>query len=356
MSVKLKMQPNHSIFNAVRLISSEEFQKRIPQATIKNMQEVGTAITSTEFRPLFNEWFDNLVNRVGMTIFHDYVIKNPLSKYIYGRMTFGDAIEEIATDIVKGTTMEYGEDGKSVDPFIITSPNVKAMYHRINRPIQYSTTIKRDLANRAFLNSYGLSRLLGMFVNKLYGSANIDTWTMTKSVMAYYINDSLAAEGYPLLDTQKVATQDVVDQVTAREFILKVKNVISAMAFPNNSFNPMKIHKTLTNRDLTLFVRADILNVVGVDLLSSAFHIDTLNINVKIEPMDSFGVDPDGNGTDDVVAVLAEDNWLLITEQFEDLESIYNPRGRSWHYYLTRAMSFGVTYFKDAVVFSKAYL
>lgn len=355
----LKLNPkvtNMSIFNAIYAAQNQAFQDRIPKANITNMQQVATAITSQAFKAQMNEWFDTLINRVGMVIFHDYAIHNKLSKYIYGRMDFGDAIEEIATDIVKGSSVNYGEDGRSVDPFVVTSPNVKAMYHRINQPIQYCTTVKRDLLNRAFLNAGGLGRLIAMFVNKLYSSANYDSWLLTKAIMAYYINDKMAAEGVPLLPEQKVGTQDVVDQETAREFILKVKNVISAMEFPNNSFNPMKVHKTLSNRDLTLFIRSDILNVVSVDLLSAAFHQENLNLNISIEPMDNFGIDPDGNGTDGVLAVLAEDNWLLLTEQFEDLENIYNPRGRYWNYFLTRAMSFGVTYFKDAVIFSKDYL
>lgn len=347
---------NETIFNAVRAAMENDFTDRIPEANRLNMQQIGTAISAGSFKTFVNEWFDTLINRIGMTLFYDYTLENRLARYIYGRMDFGDAIQEIATDIVKGAEMNYGEDGKSIDPFVITSPEVKAMYHRINKPIQYCTTVKRDLLNRAFLNSGGLGRLIGMFVNKLYSSANYDTWLLTLSAMAYYINDSMAAEGYPLLDTQKVAVQDVVDAETAREFVLKVKNVVTSMNFPNASFNPMKLHKTLSNRDLVLFIRADILNVISVDLLSSAFHAENLNMNVRIEPMNGFGVDPKGNGTDDILAVLAEDNWLLITEQFEDMDSIYNPRGRYWNYFLTRAMSFGVTYFKDAVIFGKRYL
>lgn len=353
MSTKLNAVPNANLFNAARAVMSQEFLNRIPQMNRETMAEVSTMITSNQFKGEFNAWQEALFNRIGMTIFHDYTLINPLSKYIYGRMDFGDAIEEIGTDIVKGRTMDYGEEGKSVDPFIKVSPVAKAAYHRLDKPIQYCTSIERDRIKRAFLQEYGLSRLLGMFVNKLYSSANVDTWLMTKSIMAYYLNDCQAANGLPLLPNQKVSVVDVVDDTTAKKFILQVRNVISSMKFPNNVYNPMQIHKTLSNRDLTLFIRADILNTIGVEALATAFHIDQLNMNVSIEEMDDFGVDPEGNGTSDVMAVLAEDNWLLITEQFDDMDTIYNPRGRYWNYFLTRAMSFGVTYFKDCVVFRK---
>ncbi len=356
MANKLAAVPNHSIFNAVRLATSKQFQDRIPAANLANMQQIGLAITANRFKTELNEWQHQLINRIGLTIFHDYTIKNRLAKYIYGRMDFGDAIQEIGVGLVKGRTMDYGEEGKSLDPFIKVSPQAKALYHRVNAPIQYCTTIERDRLNRAFLNTYGISRLIGFFLNAMYSSANLDTWLLTKSTMAYYINDGMAAEGLPLLPTQKVGVEDVVDEATARAFLLKIKNAVTSMEFPQDAYNPMRIPKTLDNRELTLFVRADILNTIGVDLLATAFHIDQLNLPVRVEPMDNFGTDPAGNGTDDILAVLAEDNWLLITEQFEDMEEIYNPRGRYWNYFLTRAMSFGTTYFKDAIIFGKRYL
>ena len=79
-------------------------------------------------------------------------------------------------------------------------------------------------------------------------------------------------------------------------------------------------------------------------------------MNVKIKRMDDFGNDPNGGSTDDVMAVLTEDKrWLLITHQFDDIEPIYNPRGRYWNYFLTRRMSYGSTYFSDAIIFRKSW-
>ena len=134
---------------------------------------------------------------------------------------------------------------------------------------------------------------------------------------------------------------------------MQVKNTISAMAFPNNTFNPQKLHKTLNNRDLVLFIKPDIMNTIGVEAISAAFNAEELNLNVKIEPMDDFGAGPKGETTDDVAAVLAEKDFLLITQQLDDIDSIWNPRGRYTNYFLTRQMSFGCNYFKDAVIWRK---
>lgn len=352
MAKVLTAQPNETIFNAVRATMTESFKERIPEANKENMREVGLMLTSDEYEVERNQWQKALINRIGLTIFHDYTIKNRLSKYIREGMSFGDTIQEIATDIVTGANMNYGKCGESVDPFVKMCPEAKAIYHRINEPIQYGTTIERDRLKRAFLEDGGLSRLLTYFVNKLYSSANMDSWLITKSIFGTYANDAKKAEA-PLLDTQKITSQDVTDEASGKKLLLQIKDAVSAMYFPNNAFNPMKVHKTLDNRELTLFIRADVINKIGVEVRAGVFNIEELNIPVKVELMDDFGEDINGGDTSDIIAMLAEDDFLIITSQFDDVDSIYNPRGRYWNYFLTRHMSYGCTYFKDCVIFRK---
>lgn len=353
MAKQLVMQSNASIFNAVRATMSKEFQDRIPELTKQNMAEVGTMLTTNEFEKEYNQWQTALINRIGKVLFENYTLDNPLAKYIWGDMTWGDAIEIIAADVVKGRPMDYGREGQSVDPFVKVSNQVKTEFHKIDEPIQYCTTIERDRVRRAFLSEGGLTRLLNLIVNQLYSSANLDTWILTKNIFGYYITDSKKDSGFPLLSTQKIEYQDVTDETSAKKFLLQVKNTISAMAFPNNTFNPQKLHKTLNNRDLVLFIKPDIMNTIGVEAISAAFNAEELNLNVKIEPMDDFGAGPKGESTDDVAAVLAEKDFLLITQQLDDIDSIWNPRGRYTNYFLTRQMSFGCNYFKDAVIWRK---
>lgn len=350
MGMTLNNLDDVKLFNTVRGAMTTAFQERIPEATKDNIAQIGTMLTSAEYEAEFNQWQTALINRIGLQLFESYTLTNPLSKYIFGEMSYGDAIEIIATDIVTGRAMDYGEEGKSIDPFIKVSPQAKAEYHKIDEPIQYQTTLELDRIKRAFTQSGGLTRLMTEFVNKLYSSANVDTWTMTKNIMADYILDK-KSPGMPLQTNQVKQATAVTDERSAKDFILTVKNIVSSMRFPNNLYNPQKIHKTLDNRDLVCFIRYDILNTVGVEAMASAFNPEQLNMNVTFEPMDDFGAPNDGTGnTDDVLAVIAEKNWLLITHQFEDMESIRNPRGRYINYFLTRQMSYGCNYFKDCII------
>ena len=77
------MPNNASIFNAVRQYMSPEFKARIPEMTVANMKEVSTMLTSDEFKAEFNEWQSQMINRIGLTLFRDYTLTNPLADQIY---------------------------------------------------------------------------------------------------------------------------------------------------------------------------------------------------------------------------------------------------------------------------------
>lgn len=352
MGVKLANKiSNVTLMNAIRADAGLSYQSRIPEATQANIEEVGNMITSDEFEVERNQWQRALFNKIGMTIFNQYVINNPLSKYIYGTMSFGDAIEEIGMGLIKGRPMDYGKEGQSLDPFIKASPEIKAEYHKIDEPIQYMYSIERRRIRRAFTEENGIVRLMGLLAQGLYNSANVDTWQLTKNVMSKYIKDEKSGQGCPLTTEQKVTCATPTDERTSKDFILAVKNAISKMYFPHGDLNPQRIPKTLNTSDLVLFCRADVMNTVGVEALSAAFNVEHLNLNVTIEQMDDFGED-----TDDVVAILAEKWWLLITQQYEEQSSIWNPRGAYWNTFLTRAMSFGCSYFKDVIIFKNNWI
>lgn len=350
MGVKLNPISNVRIMNAIRADAGLAYQSRIPEATQANITEIGNMITSDEFEVERNQWQRALFNKIGLTIFNQYAIQNPLSKYIYGTMSFGDAIEEIGMGLLKGRPMDYGKEGQSLDPFIKVSPEVKAEYHKIDEPIQYMYSLETRRIRRAFTEENGIVRLMGLLAQSLYNSANVDTWVITKNIMSEYIHDKKSGSGYPLTADQKVTVATPVDEATSKAFLLAVKNAISSMYFPHGNLNPQKIPKTLNTSDLVLFVRADVMNAIGVTALSAAFNIEQLNLNVTLEQMDDFGPN-----TDDVVAILAEKWWLLITQQYEEQSSIFNPRGSYWNTFLTRAMSFGCSYFKDVIIFKESW-
>lgn len=386
------MATNAEIFNSIRATLSGSFQERIPEMNAKNMAEIGMMITSPNFTAQYNEWMTELVNRIGLTIMRDTSFNNRLDRFNYGNMEYGDAIQEIMVNIIKGEDYQPGTEGNSIDPFRISNPDVQAIYHKVNSQIKYRITTYPDRAKKAFLNEGGLSRLLNLMVKKLYDSKTIDEWYKVKEIFNSYINNPPAGiTNQPYV----LETVEPIDNDTGKQFVLDIKNAVTKMTFPTGEYNLMNITKMINPSDLTIFIRADLLNNIDVNVLSSAFNRTDLNFTpndssgfMKMIAMDNFGgivestnkpvYDQYGkmvgyNSTggaltptstlattfnftdpnDDILAIIAEDQWLLITTQLERAETIWNPEGLYWNNFLHSWKQYGYCGFMNAIIIKK---
>lgn len=384
------MATNAEIFNSIRATLSGTFQERIPQMNAQNMQEIGMMITAPNFTLEFNEWLTEAINRIGLVIIRDNDLYNRLDRFNYGTMEFGDAIEELQVNIVKGEDYQPGTEGGAIDPFRISNPDVQAIYHKVNSRIKYRITTYPDRAKKAFINEGGLSRLISLMVKKLYDSKTVDEWYKIKEVFNNYINNPpVGISNQPfVLNTVRPTNNE-----TGKQFVLDIKNAVTQMTFPTGQYNLMNITKMIDPAQLTIFIRADLLNNIDVNVLSSAFNRTDLNFTpndstgfMKMIAMDNFGgltesskqpvydqygkmvgynsvggvlapettldvapfnfTDPN----DDVLAVIAEDQWLLITTQLERAETIWNPEGLYWNNFLHSWKQYGYSGFMNAII------
>lgn len=383
------MATNAEIFNSIRATMSGSFQERIPKMNAQNMNQIGMLITSSNYTADFNDWINEAINRIGLVIIRDSTLYNRLSRFLYGDMEFGDAIEELIVNIVKGEDYQSGSEGNSIDPFRISNPDVQAIYHKVNSQIKYRTTTYPERAKKAFISEGGLTRLISLMVKKLYDSASIDDWYKTKEIFNSYINKvPTGVINQPFI----VETVRPVDEATGKQFVLDVKNAVTQMTFPTGKYNLMNITKMVNPTDLTIFIRANLLNNIDVNVLSSAFNRTDLNFTpndsegfMKMIAMDDFGgiketsaqpiynqygkmvgynatggdltdtttlnttfnfTDPNSN----VLAVIAEDQWLLITRQLERADTIWNPEGLYWNHFLHIWKQYGYCGFMNAII------
>lgn len=383
---------NAQLFNSIYSACSPNFQSRIPKMDKQNMAQIGMLITASEFQAEFNEWLNQAVNRIGLVLIRENVIENRLQKFIYGTMEFGDAIEELAVQVIKAEDYDMGIQNGSVDPFRISNPDVKALYHRVNSKKKYRVTTYPEQVKRAFLNEGGISRLFMSITQQLINGARVDDWLSMKEIFNVYLNDKTKL---PIKDTQLVSVNPVIDETTGKQFISLVKNTFSNMMFPSGCFNQMGIIRQSYPDDMVLFIRADLANFIDVEVLASAFNRDDLDFTpssggrrVQIEIVDDFGgvypEDANGNrlfpiynqfggttgtysstegGTtvvevdhwvdpnEGVYAILADRYFLLITRQLERMETIWNPEGLYWNEFYHLWSQYGYTGFYNNVVF-----
>lgn len=389
------MATNAEIFNSIRATLSGSFQERIPQMDAQNMKSIGMMITSSNFTAEFNEWLNEAVNRIGLVLIRDNTIKNRLSRFVYGTMEFGDAIEELAVNLIKGEDYQPGTEGNSIDPFRISNPDVEVTYHKVNSRRKYRITTYPDRAKKAFLAEGGLMRLINQIVKQLFDAGELDDWYCTKEIFNSYINTPVDGA---INSPYKLEVSEPVDEATGKAFVLAVKNVVTEMTYPTGKFNLMNLTKMVDPSNLTIFIRANLLNNIDVNVLASAFNRSDLNFTpndsqgfMKMIAMDDFGgmtnavaanlptydqygkmvgysttggvltptttlqespislSDPNA----DVLAIIAEDQFPLITRQLERSESIWNPEGLYWNNFLHRWSQYGYSGNMNAVIIKK---
>ena len=151
-----------TMLNYIRQNASEEYQTLIPEATRENLQEIGYAVLSDV--NLQNEFTSALVTKVAFTYVHDKIFNNPLKMLKKGNKPLADTIEEVFVNFAKGE--EFDPEG--LDLLARKLPDIKSVYHKMNRKGKYKVTISTEMLKTAF-RSYGdLQNLYNRIVNSLF--------------------------------------------------------------------------------------------------------------------------------------------------------------------------------------------
>jgi len=136
-----------AILDTIRANASTEYQERVPLAEQTTIEAVGSPILT--YQSTQNEFLNALVNRIALSIIQNKTAKNPLAVLKKGTIPLGSDIQEIFTNMAKDT----GFDGLGDKLLTKTTPDTKALYHRINRKGQYPVTITKQQLQTAFTSN-----------------------------------------------------------------------------------------------------------------------------------------------------------------------------------------------------------
>ena len=76
-----KAQKAVNTFNYVRGVSSQSFQDTVPTATEENIMSISNILLNDAYQPMLNEFINNLINRIALTIVRNKSFNNPLSMF-----------------------------------------------------------------------------------------------------------------------------------------------------------------------------------------------------------------------------------------------------------------------------------
>lgn len=325
---------SEKILNTIRANATPGYQDRIPVATRDNIAKVGEAILNYEADR--NEFLHALVNRISYVVVSSKMSNNPLKKFKRGTLEFGDTVEEIFVGISKAQT--YDPHIAETEVFKRVIPDVSAMFHKQNRQDFYKTTIENETLRTAFLSYNGVEDLISKITDSLYNGDNYDEFILMKQLLVEAINNGF-------MNVQKV--NPVVDEASAKEFVIQVKGISNAMEFDSTNYNYANVLTNTPKSDQVLFMLPNYDARIDVDVLASAFNMNKSEfLGQRVLVNDFNGLEKQG-----VVAVLVDKDWFMIWDTLFKFTEQYNAQGLYWNYFLHHWQILSYSLYSNAVVF-----
>lgn len=332
-----------NVLNTILSNASADYQTRVPAATRDNITDVGAAVlSSAETR---NEFLSALVNKIAMQIVHNKTFRNPLSVLKKGSFPLGRNIEEIYTNPITGTVY----DATGADLLKREIPDVKSIYHTMNRQGKYKATVTRAQLMGAF-KSYGdLEKLLNSIVNAIYSGDNIDEYLLMKNLF------SSAVTGGKLKRVDGLTLPE--NEESAKALVKAIKTVGLGMTNPSTAFNSYHDMNSATDakpvitwtplENQVLILRNDVAVNMDVEMLAKAFNVSYVDFSQRTLLVDSFG-----EGADDVLAVLCDEAYVQVRDILTDMETFHNGEGLYDNYIYHHWQSYSLSLFANAMAFT----
>ena len=329
------------VFNVIRADSSKVFMETLPSATADNINTISNILFNDAYQPMLNEFVNNLINRIALTIVRNKSYDNPLSIFKKGSVPLGTDIQDIYENPANAEQYEYSNTAMA-KLLTITDPDTHVAYYRRNRQDLYTKTIAREGLQGAFTSWENFESYISGITTSLYSGNYIDEFKYTKGIIDGAYNDN------------KVIVETVtapVDNSTSKAFVKKVRALFNKVSFPSQDYNAYSKFSgakgtitTWTDKErMVLIITADALAEVEVETLAQAFNLSYADMQARIVVVDKFE-------NDEIVAVLCDESWLQIYDNLFRFDEFYNARTMSWNEYLHAWGTFAICPFANAVV------
>lgn len=333
------------VFNVIRENSSKVFMETVPSATETNIATLSNILFNDAYQPMLNEFVNNLINRIGLTIIRNKTFSNPLSILRKGSMPLGTDIQDLYENPAEAEQYELSNTAMA-KLLTITDPDTHVAYYRRNRKDLYTKTISRENLQGAFVSWEKFESYISAITTSLYSGNYIDEFELTKSLVdGAYDNNKVIVE----------TVSAVTDESTAKAFIKKCRSLFTKMKLPSTKYNAYSkfsgakgVIKTWTEDDrFVLIVTSDVMAEVDVDVLARAFNIENTKFLGRVIEVDSFE-------NEEIQAILCDEAWFQIYENLMRFDEFYNARTMSWNEYLHVWQTYAICPFANAVVLATA--
>lgn len=324
-----------AILNNIRANASNEYQQRIPEATQTNFAEIGNAMQTYEL--LANEFCTALVNKIGKTILEKKLFQNKLARFKSGTISTAQDVEEIFIEMAKA---EGSYDATGPNPLGRRNPpDVKTIYHRLNRQDYYAVSIGDIDFIRVFRSEATLDSFISGLINSVYSGAAYDEWLAMKNLLASY-------DGYFDYEVPAIAGDSAAE--TAKTFVKTLRKAVTDLSFASTQYNKAGVKTWTYPNNLVLLVNKDVLAEVDVEVLAKAFNMGKTDIQTAVVTMDDFG------SMENCYGLLVDKDFFRIWDILSKMAPQYNAQGLFTNYFYHVHQILSLSTFKNAVRFKVA--
>lgn len=326
---------NSVITEKIWLEAGNDFQQRIPNPTINSLEATWRALFKPGNNAYINQFMDVFVNRIAYTYVHNMEWQNPLAVFKRQKLYYGTTAQEIALNWVKAHA--YKDDVESL--LRLHRPEGAVAYHSQNRQDKYPISIDLPELKNAFLDDYGLNRLVAGIMQAPVNSDNYDEYRIALNMLATY-EDAYGFYKYPL-------SAMPTDEATGKEFLTAVRTLVGMLQFPSARYNAASVSVPVFAKpsELVLLVTPAVAASVSVEVLSSIFHVEMAEVNVRQIIVDEFPIP-------NVVAMLTTEDFFIMQDTLYENTSFWNAETLATNYYLHHWEIVSASPFVPAILFT----
>ena len=214
-------------------------------------------------------------------------------------------------------------------------------YHSVNRKDRYDISLANPDLRQAFLDEYGLNRLIDAVLTVPRNSDNYDEYLCMLNLIAYYEHNW----GFFKHHVSGVPT----DETTGKEFLKAVRAYASKLEFPTALYSPVSAEYGIPvfakPDELVLLITADAMASVDVDTLAGIFNLDKADIKYRTVVVPDLPVP-------NAFALLTTDAFFVCQDVIYANESFYNPATLNTNYYLHHWEIVSASPFVPAILFT----
>ena len=331
-----------TILNTIRANNSTLYNERVPEATKSNIENVGESIL--QYEATTNEFLGALVNRIAFTIVSNRRFQNPLAILKKGGKPFGTDIEEIFTNPVSAVAF----DGSNTSDMLkVTKPDVKTVFHRMNRQDKYPVSISTPQLQKAFKSLNEMEKFINSIITAMYSGDEMDEYILMRNIIA---------EGVKMNAITSFEVDYDGGETTSKDLVKLIKTLSLNFTFPSkeyNSYNEANASgieagsitacTTWTPKEnQVILIRSDVDASTDVEVLAKAFNLDKTDFLKRKLVVDSFG-------DDKTLCVICDESMFQVYDDLYQVRSFENGSNLTTNYWLHHWQTMSISLFANAV-------